>query len=68
MPIDEASITPDVLNNTLRQEVYPEVKIAPGTKPKLGKVRTVYELDDTELLMISSDNLSTHDVVQKRQV
>ena len=66
MPIDEKLITREVLNNTLAREVYPEVKVV--TEPKMGKVRTVYDLGDNRMIMISSDNLSTHDVVHKRQV
>ena len=68
MPVDANLITPEVLKNTLRQEVYPEVDIVPGTTPKMGKVRTVYDVGCEELIMISSDNLSTHDIVHKRQV
>ena len=66
MPIDEKLITKEVLNNTLAREVYPEVKVV--SEPKMGKVRTVYDLGDERMIMISSDNLSTHDVVHKRQV
>ena len=66
MPIDEKIITPEVLNNTLKQEVYPEIKVL--NPPKMGKVRTVYDIGDNKMIMISSDNLSTHDVVHKRQV
>lgn len=66
MPIDEILITRKVLDNTLTREVYPEVKVA--AEPKMGKVRTVYDLGDDRMIMISSDNLSTHDVVHKRQV
>ncbi len=66
MPIDEKLITQEVLNNTLAREVYPEVKVVAA--PKMGKVRTVYDLGDERIIMISSDNLSTHDVVHKRQV
>ncbi len=66
MPIDEKLITGEVLNNTLAREVYPEIKVV--SEPKMGKVRTVYDLGDDRIIMISSDNLSTHDVVHKRQV
>ncbi|MCK5198146.1 MAG: hypothetical protein KAR21_07335, partial [Spirochaetales bacterium] len=66
MPIDEKLITREVLNNTLTREVYSEVKVA--AEPKMGKVRTVYDVGDERMIMISSDNLSTHDVVHKRQV
>lgn len=66
MPIDEKLITKEVLNNTLAREVYPEVKVV--SEPKMGKVRTVYDLGDERMIMISSDNLSTHDVVHKRRV
>jgi len=66
MPIDEKLITEEVLNNTLVREVYPEVKVT--SEPKMGKVRTVYDLGDERMIMISSDNLSTHDVVHKRQI
>lgn len=67
MPIDEALLTQEVLDNTLVREVLSEVRVVPGTFPKMGKVRTVYDLG-AYLLMISSDNLSTHDVVHRRQV
>jgi phosphoribosylaminoimidazole-succinocarboxamide synthase len=66
MPIDEKLITREVLNNTLTREVYSEVKVI--ASPKMGKVRTVYDIGDERMIMISSDNLSTHDVVHKRQV
>ncbi len=66
MPIDEKLITREVLNNTLAREVYPELRVV--AEPKMGKVRTVYDLGDDRMIMISSDNLSTHDVVHKRQV
>lgn len=66
MPIDEQLITEEVLNNTLVREVYPEVKVE--SEPKMGKVRTVYDVGHDRMIMISSDNLSTHDVVHKRQV
>lgn len=66
MPIDEKLITPEVLNNTLIQEIYPEIKVI--REPKTGKVRVVYPISENMLLMMSSDNLSTHDVVHKRQV
>jgi phosphoribosylaminoimidazole-succinocarboxamide synthase len=72
MPLDEALLTPEVLNNTLARQVFPEVRIVPGTAPKMGKVRTVYDIGKKGggdlLLMVSSDNLSTHDVVHKRRV
>ena len=66
MPIDEKLITKEVLNNTLAREVYSELKVV--SEPKMGKVRTVYDLGDDRMIMVSSDNLSTHDVVHKRQV
>jgi len=66
MPINEKFITPKVLNNTLKREVWPEIHVK--SMPKMGKVRTVYDIGDTKLIMVSSDNLSTHDVVHKRQV
>ena len=66
MPIDEKLITKEVLNNTLVREVYSELRVV--AEPKMGKVRTVYDLGDERMIMISSDNLSTHDVVHKRQV
>lgn len=68
MPVDERQITAEVLDNTLRQEVYPQIWVMPGTTPRMGKVRTVYDVGDGGLIMISSDNLSTHDVVHARQV
>ena len=34
----------------------------------MGKVRTVYDVGQDRLVLVSSDNLSTHDVVHKRQV
>src|SRR3989338_6850953 len=66
MPIDKKLITPKIMNNTLKREVYPEIDVR--TPPKMGKVRTVYDVAVNQLLMVSSDNLSTHDVVHKRQV
>ncbi len=66
MPVDEKSITSEVLDNTLVREIYPEIKVL--SEPKMGKVRTVYDIGDQRMIMISSDNLSTHDVVHKRQV
>ena len=66
MTIDERLITAGVMNNTLKREVYPQIKVR--SPPKLGKVRTVYDVSYDRLLMISSDNLSTHDVVHRRQV
>ncbi len=66
MPIDENLITPEILNNTLSREIFPEVKVS--ATPKMGKVRTVYDLGKDEMIMVSSDNLSTHDVVNKRRV
>ncbi len=66
MVVDKSQITPEVLANTLQREVWPEVKvIAP---PKMGKVRTVYDVGNDKLIMVSSDNLSTHDVVHRRPV
>ncbi len=66
MPVDKKLITREVLNNTLAREIYTEVKVV--AEPKMGKVRTVYDLEDERMIMISSDNLSTHDVVHKRRV
>ncbi len=66
MPIDERLITREVLDNTLKREVYSEIKVL--SDPKMGKVRTVYDIGEQRMIMISSDNLSTHDVVHKRQV
>jgi len=66
MPVDESQITPEVLANILAREVYDEVRVV--APPKMGKVRTVYDIGFAELLMMSSDNLSTHDVVHRRQV
>lgn len=66
MPINENLITLEVLNNTLMREVWPQVNVV--SEPKMGKVRTVYDIGDDQLIMISSDNLSTHDVVHRRQV
>ncbi|MCX6742422.1 MAG: phosphoribosylaminoimidazolesuccinocarboxamide synthase [Candidatus Pacearchaeota archaeon] len=72
MPIDEALLTPDILDNTLARDTFTKVRIVPGTTPKMGKVRTVYDIGKKEgdglLLMVSSDNLSTHDVVHPRRV
>lgn len=65
MPIDEKLITPEVLSNTLKREIYPEIKAV--AEPRMGKVRTVYDIGDF-LIMMSSDNLSVFDVVLKRQV
>lgn len=66
MPIDEKLITSEVLNNTLKKEIYPEVKVI--AQPRMGKVRVVYDVSNTNLIMMSSDDLSSHDVVHKRQV
>ena len=66
MPIDEKLITPEVLANTLKKEIYPEVKVV--APPRMGKVRVVYDVSNKQLIMMSSDDLSTHDVVHKRQV
>ena len=66
MPINEKLITKEVLNNTLAREVYSEVRVS--SKPMMGKVRTVYDVGDKQMILISSDNLSTHDVVHKRRV
>ena len=66
MPINESLITPEVLNNTLKREVYPEIKVV--APPRMGKVRTIYDRGNSEMLMISSDNLSTHNVVHRRNV
>ena len=65
MPIDESLITEEVLNNTLAREVFPEIKTI--SNQKMGKVRTVYDVGE-ELVMMASDNLSTHDRVHRRQV
>lgn len=66
MGVDKSQITSEVLANTLQREIWPEVRaVAP---PKMGKVRTVYDVGEGHLIMVSSDNLSTHDVVHKRQV
>ncbi len=66
MPVDRTLITSGVLANTLRQEVFPEVEVQ--SPPKMGKVRTVYDVGNDKLVLVSSDNLSTHDVVHARQV
>jgi phosphoribosylaminoimidazole-succinocarboxamide synthase len=66
MTVDRTLITPEVLANTLRQEVFPEVRVQ--SAPKRGKVRTVYDVGEDKLVLVSSDNLSTHDVVHARQV
>ena len=66
MPIDESLITPEILENTLKREVFSEVNVI--SPPKMGKVRTVYDVGDNKLVLVSSDNLSTHDVVHRRQV
>ena len=67
MTVDETLITADVLNNTLKREAWSEVDVV--AEPKMGKVRTVYDVTkEDELVLVSSDNLSTHDVVHKRQV
>lgn len=66
MSVDRSLITPEVLANTLKREVWPEVKVV--APPKMGKVRTVYDVGDGKLILVSSDNLSTHDVVHRRQV
>jgi len=66
MPINEKLITKRVLNNTLKKEIYPKVKVV--ALPKMGKVRTMYDLGNDLLLMMSSDDLSTHDVVHRRSV
>jgi phosphoribosylaminoimidazole-succinocarboxamide synthase len=66
MPIDEKLITNEILNNTLRKEIYPQIKVV--SSPRMGKVRTVYDIGNEQLIMISSDDLSTHDVVHQRQV
>ncbi|MBR9691627.1 hypothetical protein GOV06_02475 [Candidatus Woesearchaeota archaeon] len=65
MTIDKSQITPEVLENTLKKEIWPEVKVV--APPKTGKVRNVYDLGE-QLIIVSSDDLSTHDVVHKRQV
>lgn len=66
MSIDEKLITNEVLNNTLKKEAYPEIRSA--AQPKIGKVRVVYDVGNAELIGMTSDDLSTHDVVHKRQV
>jgi len=66
MPTNEDLITPEVMANTLKKEVYPEIKIV--TPARMGKVRTVYDVGDNKIIMISSDDISTHDVVHRRQV
>lgn len=66
MSVDKNKITTEILANTLKQEVWPEVKTI--SQPKIGKVRTVYDVGNNNLILVSSDNLSTHDVVHKRQV
>lgn len=66
MPIDERLITQKILDNTLKREVFPQIKVF--SLPRMGKVRTVYDINADNLIMISSDNLSTHDYVHKRQV
>lgn len=64
--IDERLITPEVLNNTLKREIFPEIKII--SPPKMGKVRTVYDVSIDNLVMMASDNLSVFDVVLRRQI
>ncbi|MBR9675518.1 hypothetical protein GOV05_00760 [Candidatus Woesearchaeota archaeon] len=66
MPIDESLITREVLDNTLVKEIYPEIKTE--SEPRMGKVRSVYDVSPEELLLSSSDSLSSHDVVLLRQV
>ncbi|MFH1209260.1 MAG: phosphoribosylaminoimidazolesuccinocarboxamide synthase [archaeon] len=66
MPIDERLITKEILGNTLVKEIYPEIECIKN--PKLGKVRVVYDIGNGFLLIMSSDDLSTHDVVHRRQV
>jgi len=66
MPINEKLIKSEILNNTLKREIWPEIKIV--SQPKMGKVRSVYDIGDGTMLMVSSDNLSTHDIVHRRQV
>ena len=66
MSVDESLITSEVMGNTLVREVWPEVRVV--APPKMGKVRTVYDVGGEQLVLVSSDNLSTHDVVHKRQV
>ncbi len=64
--IDEKLITEEVLNNTLKREVFKEIRtVLPS---KMGKVRTVYPVNNSELIMMASDNLSTHDRVHRRRV
>ena len=66
MAINEKLITPEIMDNTLKKEVYPEIDVV--TEPKMGKVRIVYDVKSNKLVMKASDDLSTHDVVHKRQV
>lgn len=66
MPINEDLITATILNNTLPREIFSEIKVS--APPKTGKVRTVYDIGGDKMILISSDNLSTHDVVHRRQV
>jgi phosphoribosylaminoimidazole-succinocarboxamide synthase len=66
MPINPELITPEVMNNTIKREIYPEIQVV--APPKNGKVRTVYDTGDENLVLLTSDNISTHDVVHKRQV
>ncbi|MEE9525322.1 MAG: phosphoribosylaminoimidazolesuccinocarboxamide synthase [Candidatus Woesearchaeota archaeon] len=62
----EKGITKEVLDNTLQKEIFPEINVV--SAPRMGKVRIVYDVGDDKLILVSSDALSTHDVVHKRQV
>ena len=66
MPINPELITKEIMDNTIKREIYPEIQVI--ARPKNGKVRTVYDTGDDNLLLVTSDNISTHDVVHKRQV
>ncbi len=66
MPVNRELIVREVLENTLGREIWPEVRVQ--SPSKMGKVRTVYDVGDNKLILVSSDNLSTHDVVHARQV
>ena len=64
--IDENLITQEVLDNTLKKEIYHEVKVISDSK--MGKVRIVYDVSSDKLIMMASDDLSTHNIVHRRQV
>jgi len=59
-------ITNEIMENTLKKEVFSEIKTKSPTK--LGKVRSVYDIAIERLLMMASDNCSVYDVILKRQV